>query len=84
MENVALITGSSRGIGAATATLLAQNGWAVCINYIEQREKAEDLAAALNFLGFRAIAHQADVSDRAAVDAMVRRGGAWPGAPAGE
>ena len=73
MENVALITGSSRGIGAATATLLAQNGWAVCINYIEQREKAEDLAAALNFLGFRAIAHQADVSDRAAVNAMVQR-----------
>ena len=73
MENVALITGSSRGIGAATAALLAQNGWAVCINYIEQREKAENLAAALNSLGFRAIAHQADVSDRAAVNAMVQR-----------
>lgn len=40
MEKVALITGSSRGIGAATAALLAQNGWAVCINYLEQREKA--------------------------------------------
>ena len=73
MENVALITGSSRGIGAATAALLAQNGWAVCINYLEQREKAESLAAALNALGFQAIAHQADVSDRAAVNAMVQR-----------
>ena len=73
MENVALITGSSRGIGAATAALLAQNGWAVCINYIEQQEKAENLAEALNSLGFRAIAHRADVSDRAAVNAMVQR-----------
>ena len=73
MENVALITGSSRGIGAATAALLAQNGWAVCINSLEQREKAESLAAALNALGFQAIAHQADVSDRAAVNAMVQR-----------
>ena len=73
MENVALITGSSRGIGAATAALLAQNGWAVCINCIEQQEKAEKLAEALNSLGFRAIAHQADVSDRAAVNAMVQR-----------
>ena len=37
MEKVALVTGSSRGIGAATATLLAREGWAVCINYLEQR-----------------------------------------------
>ena len=47
MEKVALVTGSSRGIGAATATLLAREGWAVCINYLEQREKAEALVRRL-------------------------------------
>ena len=35
MERVALVTGSSRGIGAAIAALLAREGWAVCINYLE-------------------------------------------------
>ena len=44
MKKVALVTGSSRGIGAATAALLAENGYAVCINYIERRDKAEELA----------------------------------------
>ena len=43
MEKVALVTGSSRGIGAAIATLLAREGWAVCINYLEQREKELEL-----------------------------------------
>ena len=73
MEKVALITGSSRGIGAATATLLAHEGWAVCINYIEQREKAERLVDELRGEGCIAMCVQADVSDRTAVDAMVRQ-----------
>ena len=38
----ALVTGSSRGIGAATAALLAENGYSVCINYIERWDKAEE------------------------------------------
>ena len=41
MKEVALITGSSRGIGAATAALLARSGYAVCINYIEQHLSGE-------------------------------------------
>ena len=45
MKKTALITGSSRGIGAATARALAEAGYAVCINYLEQREKAEALEA---------------------------------------
>ena len=47
MKKTALITGSSRGIGAATARALAEAGYAVCINYIEQQEKAEALVADL-------------------------------------
>lgn len=73
MNKVALVTGSSRGIGAATAALLARNGWDVCINYVERRDKAEELAAKLNSEGCRVMVCQADVSDAQAVKAMVRR-----------
>ena len=70
---VALITGSSRGIGAATARELCAAGWAVCINYIERGDRAEALAEELRAAGGRVITHQADVADAAAVDAMARR-----------
>jgi 3-oxoacyl-[acyl-carrier protein] reductase len=70
---VALITGSSRGIGAATARELCAAGWAVCINYIERGDRAEALAEELRAAGGRVITHQADVADAAAVDEMVRR-----------
>ena len=43
MKKVALITGSSRGIGRSCAVSLARRGYAVCINYIERRDKAEEL-----------------------------------------
>lgn len=71
MKKVALITGASRGIGAATAARLASAGWAVCINYIEQRDCAEALEESLRHAGYEAMSYQADVSDRAAVEAMV-------------
>jgi 3-oxoacyl-[acyl-carrier protein] reductase len=73
MNRVALVTGSSRGIGAAIAALLAREGWAVCINYIEQREKAEALVLSLRKEGCTAMCFQADVADRSQVDSMVRR-----------
>ncbi|MCI7735236.1 MAG: SDR family oxidoreductase [Dysosmobacter sp.] len=72
MKQAALVTGSSRGIGRAIAAELAREGWAVCINYLEHREAAEDLVRLLRAEGREAIAVRADVSDRAAVDAMVR------------
>lgn len=73
MKDVALVTGSSRGIGAAVAALLARRGYAVCINYLEQREKAEALVAALRAEQRTAMCLQADVADRAQVDGMVRK-----------
>jgi len=73
MRRVALVTGSSRGIGAAIAAALSEAGWAVCVNYIERADKAEELAARLRERGGEVITCQADVADRAAVDAMVAR-----------
>ena len=73
MKKVALVTGSSRGIGAAIAAALSREGWAVCINYIERRDKAEELAARLREAGGEVLVCQADVADRAAVEAMVER-----------
>ena len=69
--NVALITGSSRGIGAACAAALARSGYKVCINCIERMDLAEQLAEQLKDEGHKAICHQADVADAAAVNEMV-------------
>ena len=72
MKQTALVTGSSRGIGRAIAVELAREGWAVCVNYLEHREAAEDLVRLLRAEGWEAIAVRAVVSDRDAVEAMVR------------
>ena len=72
MKQTALVTGSSRGIGRSIAVELAREGWAVCVNYLEHREAAEDLVRLLRAEGWEAIAVRADVSDRDAVEAMVR------------
>ena len=72
MERVALVTGASRGIGRAVAARLGREGWAVAINYRVRRDKAEELRDALRARGCRAVACQADVADRGAVDEMLR------------
>ena len=71
MKRVALVTGSSRGIGRGIALQLAQDGWAVAINYLQQKEKAEALVEQLRSEDHEAIAVQADVSNRQAVREMV-------------
>ena len=71
MKKVALVTGSSRGIGAAIASELSRAGWAVCINYLERRDKAEALAETLRREGGAVMIRQADVAEREAVQAMV-------------
>ena len=73
MKKVALVTGSSRGIGAAIAAALSRRGYAVCINYLERADKAEALAETLRQEGGEVIVQQADVADREAVWAMVGR-----------
>lgn len=65
-----LVTGASRGIGAATARLCAAQGWDVALNYARDREAAERVCLDVRRLGRRALAVQADVTDPAAVVAM--------------
>lgn len=69
---VALVTGGSRGIGAATARALAADGADVAISYAASADKAEAVVAELEAAGVRAAAVQADQADAAAVDRMVR------------
>ena len=72
-NHVALVTGGSRGIGTAIVHALAGAGAAVAINFREQADAANALAAAISKAGGRAIAVQADVADSAAVAAMFAR-----------
>lgn len=69
---IALITGGSRGIGAATARLAARHGWAVAVNYTRDADAAQAVVASITAAGGTAIAVQADVADEAQVLAMFR------------
>jgi 3-oxoacyl-[acyl-carrier protein] reductase len=67
----ALITGSSRGIGAAIARRLADLGYGVCVNYVASEAAARDQVRAIEAKGGRAIAVQGDVASFADVERMV-------------
>ena len=67
----ALITGASRGIGAATAREFARRGWGVAVNYHNSAAAAQALVEELQAMGVPAMAVQADVSDRVQVQSMV-------------
>jgi 3-oxoacyl-[acyl-carrier protein] reductase len=72
-SKTAIITGSSRGIGAAVAERLARDGFNVVVNYAGNAAEAESLVAKIKAGGGRALAVQADVSDPRAVRALFDR-----------
>src|ERR1700739_2851042 len=72
-DKVALVTGGSRGIGAAFCVALAEAGAAVAVNYRERADAADALVADLGKAGHRAISVAADVSQADAVTGMVNR-----------
>lgn len=60
-RRVMIVTGASRGIGAATARIAARKGWAVCVNYVSGRDAAEEVVTDIRRAGGEAVALQADV-----------------------
>ncbi|MBQ8505315.1 MAG: SDR family NAD(P)-dependent oxidoreductase, partial [Clostridia bacterium] len=93
MKKIALITGASRGIGAATARHFAQQGYTVIINYNNSADKAKALQTELLQCGYDAHLYQADVSNPQQVadmfnyvakyfrhlDVLVNNAGVWRG-----
>ncbi len=69
-KKVVLITGASRGIGAATALLAAKQGWAVAVNYVASSQAAEDVVRQISAAGGTAMAIQADVAVEADIIRM--------------
>jgi NAD(P)-dependent dehydrogenase (short-subunit alcohol dehydrogenase family) len=70
MAKVLIVTGGGRGIGAQTARLAAQRGYAVAVNYRGNRETADAVVRSINDTGAKAIAVQTDVADEGAVVRM--------------
>ena len=70
MEQVLVVTGGSRGIGAETARLAASRGYAVAVNYYERADTAQALVEEIESGGGRAIAVQADVAEPADVERL--------------
>ncbi len=77
MVQVLLVTGGSRGIGAAVALLAAQRGYAVAVNFHSHRAAADAVVARIEAAGGKALAVQADVAEEAQVLALYAQVDAW-------
>jgi NAD(P)-dependent dehydrogenase (short-subunit alcohol dehydrogenase family) len=73
MTGVVLITGSGRGIGAATALLAAQRGYAVCVNYLKNEDRAAQVVSDIQQAGGTAIMVQADTANETEVIQLFQR-----------
>jgi 3-oxoacyl-[acyl-carrier protein] reductase len=73
-EGCAVVTGSSRGIGAATALMLAADGWPVRVNYRKDEEGARKVAEQIGSIGGRATVVQGDVGDAEQVASLLEPG----------
>src|SRR5258708_19898952 len=73
MSKSVIVTGASRGLGAATARLAAQAGWQVCVNYNSHAGEADAVVAAIRAAGGTAIAVKADMASEADIVAMFKR-----------
>jgi len=73
MRKVLLVTGGSRGIGAATSLLASQKGWAVAVNYTANSQAADDVVAQIKKAGGEAMTVQADVANEEQVLAMFEK-----------
>jgi len=65
-----VVTGGSRGIGAATCVAVAEAGWDVVVDYVRDAAAAADVVRRVEALGRRAVAVQADVRDSSGVDRL--------------
>jgi 3-oxoacyl-[acyl-carrier protein] reductase len=72
-ERVAFVTGASTGVGAAIASVLAQAGASVVVNYCQDARQAEELCASIESKGGRALAVKADLAEQTSVVAAVRQ-----------